>query len=182
MAAVLKPRVPTDNAQASRSKPRKRAHLSAVRSPAPRQSRLAKQQPAPVKLAPATLHPIARASASGRGIKALSILTGVSSLVAGGFIALALGTYGYTVYIDRQLNSSIRHLERLQRSEQQLTTVNEVLKNHMAEQAERPSAGFKPPQPTNVIFLPRPAKSLPAPAPAADSGSRSTSPFTPLGY
>lgn len=63
-----------------------------------------------------------------------------------------LGSYSYTVYLDRQLDHSTARLNLLQRSQQQLTTVNEVLKDHMAEAAEQPSTGLQPP-PANQRYF-----------------------------
>ncbi|HEY9738295.1 MAG TPA: hypothetical protein V6D06_18510 [Trichocoleus sp.] len=118
---------------------------------------------------------------TGRTRFLAAVNTGVSVL-SGLLVTTVLGGYGYTVYVDRQLDQSSARLETLQRSEQQLTTVNEVLKNHMAKQAETSGTGLQPPQPTNVIFL-KPAQrriaSQPGqPAPVA----RPSQPLPPLGY
>ncbi|MBD0333864.1 MAG: hypothetical protein ICV62_00095 [Cyanobacteria bacterium Co-bin13] len=108
--------------------------------------------------------------------------TGISMLTSL-LVVTALGGYGYTVYVDRQLDESSAHLNSLQRNGQQLTTMSEVLKNYMAEQAERPSAGLQPPRPTNVIFL-KPAQrrtsaGTEAPIPTE---AKPASRLAPLGY
>ncbi|MGF1569921.1 MAG: hypothetical protein ACFCVD_17945 [Nodosilinea sp.] len=94
----------------------------------------------------------------------------VSSVLATALVGLALASYGASVYVDRQLSQATQRLNQLQRSEQQLTTVNEVLKSHMAEQAEAPDTALQPPTPGNVIFL-QPAPGQPM-APAVRSPSR----------
>jgi hypothetical protein len=92
----------------------------------------------------------------------------VSSALAVSLVTLTLLSYGTSVYINRQLNQVSQRLNRLQRSEQQLTTANEVLKNHLAHQVETPEMGFQPPQPGNVIFLkPTPQAAASAQVPAS---------------
>ncbi|MBD0268124.1 MAG: hypothetical protein ICV77_07490 [Cyanobacteria bacterium Co-bin8] len=108
--------------------------------------------------------------------------TGISMLTSL-LVVTALGGYGYTVYVDRQLDESSARLNSLQSNGQQLTTMNEVLKTYMADQAERPSTGLQPPRPANVIFL-KPAQqrtpsSVEAPAPAE---AKPVSQLAPLGY
>lgn len=128
------------------------------------------------------LHSVAEAPARSRPTHLLSLLNQAISVVSGALVMTVLGSYSYTVYLDRQLDHSTARLNLLQRSQQQLTTVNEVLKDHMAEAAEQPSTGLQPPQPTNVIFL-KPAQRRTAPLPAAPSPAPAAKPATaPLGY
>lgn len=103
--------------------------------------------------------------------KRLSQLHLVSSALAASLVALTLVSYGTSVYVNRQLNQASQRLNHLQRSEQQLTTANEVLKNHLAHQVERGELGFHPPQPNNVIFL-KPTPQAPATA-LSQAGSQS---------
>lgn len=79
-----------------------------------------------------------------------------SSVVTAIAVVMALGGYGYSVHVNRQLSRSESRLAQLQRSEDQLTTANEVLKNHMAEQVQQSNTGLTPPRLGNVLFL-RPA-------------------------
>lgn len=115
-------------------------------------------------------------------ITVLSCLNRVSIAAAIALMGATLGFYGYFVSIERQLDRTTRRLEGLERSERQLTTINEVLKNHLAEQAELPNAGLQPPQPANMIFLKL------APSRPQVSPSTSGAPFQrlkmqiPLGY
>ncbi|HSM83382.1 MAG TPA: hypothetical protein VLS96_16975, partial [Nodosilinea sp.] len=112
--------------------------------------------------------PAAPERATSPTVRRLTQLHLVSSSLAAALVALALLSYGTSVYVSRQLNQATRQLNRLQRSEQQLTTANEVLKNHLAQQVESGELGFQPPQPGSVIFL-KPAHpaavALPKPLP-----------------
>lgn len=99
------------------------------------------------------LHAVPSAQVSSPLIKTLNRLQIGSAVMAAVLVGLALGSYSYSVYIDRQLNRSSHRLSQLRRSEQQLTSANEVLKHHLAQQAEKPDIGLQPPNPKNVIFL-----------------------------
>ncbi|MBD2232202.1 hypothetical protein [Phormidium tenue] len=103
-------------------------------------------------------------------VRRLAQLHLVSSALATSLVALTLLSYGTSVYINRQLNQASQQLNRLQRNEQQLTTANEVLKNHLAQQVEGSEMGFQPPQPGSVIFL-KPAQqaAVAMPVPASTS-------------
>lgn len=101
----------------------------------------------------------------------------VVTLVLG---AAILVTYGWTVYIQQQWGRDFDRLEAMKKQERQLISTNEVLKNQMAEQAEKPTAGLLLPDPSNAIFLtPAPqrpdVKVSPRPPVAVDSAR-------PLGY
>jgi hypothetical protein len=78
-----------------------------------------------------------------------------SSIVAFLLVAAMLVTYGWTVYSEQLWSQASRRLQNLQRQERQLTTTNEVIKNKMAVEAERPEAGLISPTPKGAIFLPR---------------------------
>jgi hypothetical protein len=91
-----------------------------------------------------------------------------------------LSTYGWTVYIQHRWGQQYEKLETLKQRERQLISANEVLKNQMADQAEKPTAGLLLPDPSNAIFLtpaPQRPELKPTPIPAAKS-----SPTKPLGY
>lgn len=118
---------------------------------------------------------------TGRTRFLAALNTGISVL-SGLLVTTLLGGYGYTVYVDRQLGQFSARLETLQRSEQQLTAANEVLKNHMAKEAEESGIGLQPPQPTNVIFLkPAQQRMLAQPSQNAPAAQPSRS-LPPLGY
>jgi hypothetical protein len=116
-----------------------------------------------------------------RAIQVLTSLQIVSSVLAASLVGLALISYGATVYVDRQLNQATRRLHQLQRSEQQLTTANEVLKSHMAQQADGLAAGLTPPNPDQVIFL-RPAQQRPRTNAAGESRLSLPRVIRPMGY
>lgn len=127
--------------------------------------------------------PVPLAPEPSPALKVLSQVQVVSAVLAGALVSLALVSYGASVYVDRQLNQANRRLHQLQRQEEQLTTAQEVLKNHLAQQAELDGTALQRPQPDHVIFL-RPAPSrAKSPLPPATTG-RFVLPRvdTPLGY
>ncbi len=103
-----------------------------------------------------------------------------SSLVTLMLGAAILVTYGWTVYIQQQWGREFDQLEAMKKQERQMISANEVLKNQMAEQAEKPTVGLLLPDPGNAIFL-TPAPERPAvkasPTPLVESA-----PTRPLGY
>jgi hypothetical protein len=103
-----------------------------------------------------------------------------SSVVTFILIAAVLTVYSWTVYAQQRWGQAYRHLESLQKQERQLIATNEVLKNQMARQAEKPDVGLILPDPSTRIFL-SPAPQRPEVEP--DILPSSTSPQTrPMGY
>lgn len=94
--------------------------------------------------------------------------------------AALLVTYGWTVYIQQQWGREFERLESLKKQERQLVSASEVLKNQMAEQAEKPTAGLLLPDPSNAIFL-TPAPQRPA-VKASPAPPKEPAPNRPLGY
>jgi hypothetical protein len=181
MSAALKPRLsassrPWDSRQTAK-------HVSLLADPAHQSPGQHSPQPTDLKPRVRHLQAVPAAPVRTRQVQWLAALNAGVSVLTSLLVATALGGYGYTVYVDRQLDQSSARLNSLQRSGQQLVTVNEVLKNHMAEQAESPSAGLQPPRPANVIFL-KPAQRRTSPnaaeAPSAEPDSASR--LSPLGY
>ncbi|WP_017317374.1 hypothetical protein [Mastigocladopsis repens] len=87
-----------------------------------------------------------------------------SSIVAFLLVATTLVVYGWTVYSQQLWSQAYRKLQNLQRHERQLMTTNEVLKNKMAQEAERPSAKLVSPTPSRMMFVnPAPVEAHPAP-------------------
>lgn len=68
-------------------------------------------------------------------------------------IAVMLVAYGSTVSFQQKWNQEFRKLESLQRHERQLTSANEILKNQLAAEAEKPATGLMPPNPAKAIIL-----------------------------
>lgn len=92
-----------------------------------------------------------------------------------------LTVYGQTVYSQQLWSQEYEKLEALQRDERQLTAASEVLKNQIAQQAEQPSAGLSPSNPSNTIFLqPAPQRPLAATLPPIPAAAPTTQP--PVGY
>jgi hypothetical protein len=96
-------------------------------------------------------------------------------------VSSTLTLYAWTVYTQQQWTQEYRKLETLQRDERHLTTTNEVIKNQLAQQAEKPSTGLVTPTPAKTIFLqPAPQRhSLATPTKAVDPELPSKA---PLGY
>ncbi|MDJ0737212.1 MAG: hypothetical protein QNJ47_24630 [Nostocaceae cyanobacterium] len=77
-----------------------------------------------------------------------------SSIITFLLVVAMLVVYGWTVYSQQLWSQAYRKMQNLQRQERQLTTTNSVLRNKMAQEAEKPSAGLVPPTPEKTIFLP----------------------------
>lgn len=103
-----------------------------------------------------------------------------ASLIATFTLAGAvLLVYGWTVYAQQLWGKEYQKLEHLRRSERQMTTSGEILKNKIADQAGRAGTTLTPQKPDSLIFLkPAPARN---PTPAERS-SPQASPIAPLGY
>lgn len=111
----------------------------------------------------------------------LLILQRSSDVVSFVLISATLALYSLTVYTQQQWAQEYRKLENLQRNERHLTTTNAVIKDQLAQQAEKPATGLVTPTPANTIFLP-PApqrKSSTAPTQMADPEPAAKA---PLGY
>lgn len=96
-------------------------------------------------------------------------------------VAATLSLYSLTVYTQQQWSQSFRNLEKMQREERQLTAANEDMKNHLAQQAERPGTGLVPPTQASQIVL-QPAPQRPAQQPPLASANPEPVAKTPLGY
>lgn len=68
-------------------------------------------------------------------------------------VSSTLVVYGWTVYSQHLWSRSYQKLQDLQRDERQLTKHDEILKNKMAQEAEKPRSGLVSPTPANTIFL-----------------------------
>ena len=93
-------------------------------------------------------------------LRLLLLLQHSSSVFALVTIGSAISLYGWTVYTPQVWNQDYKKLANLQRQERYLTSMNESLKNNLAQQAERPETGFVNPKPDQVIFIP-PASASP---------------------
>ncbi|ARV59825.1 hypothetical protein BZZ01_15375 [Nostocales cyanobacterium HT-58-2] len=105
-----------------------------------------------------------------------------SSVVAFALVAIMLVVYGWTVYSQQLWSQAYRKLQNLQRYERQLMTTNEVLKNKMAQEAERPPAKLVSPTPSGMIFLnPAPVESNAVPNTKPNLERQQQTP-NPVGY
>jgi hypothetical protein len=68
-------------------------------------------------------------------------------------VTVTLVIYGWTVYSQQLWSQAYRKLQNLQHHERQLATTNEILKEKMAQEAQRPVAGLVSPSPKGTIFL-----------------------------
>ncbi len=94
--------------------------------------------------------------------------------------AIALGTYGWSVYSQQQWGMAYNQLQRLQRHERQLISGNEMMKNQIAQQLDPKSLGLAPQKSNDVIFI-KPE----APRPTTNSTASVADPAAPnptLGY
>jgi hypothetical protein len=93
-------------------------------------------------------------------------------------VVALLSVYTWTVYTQQLWTREYRKLESLQRQERQMTAANEVLKNSLADSAERPESGLLPTSVGNSIFVnPAPQRRL-IPAKTVEVPE----PKKPLGY
>ncbi|MCW6035934.1 hypothetical protein K4A83_06560 [Spirulina subsalsa FACHB-351] len=115
----------------------------------------------------------------------LRVLLGIqhgSSIVTFCLITAVLIVYSSTVYIQQQWSQDYRRLENLQRAQRNLTVADELLKNQLAQQANRPETGMVAPSPDNTIFLQRSMESPFTSEPAPTTRDHETTFVTPLGY
>ncbi|HIK42692.1 MAG TPA: hypothetical protein IGS51_19315 [Thermoleptolyngbya sp. M55_K2018_002] len=87
-----------------------------------------------------------------------------STVITTGLVTLSFAMYGWTVYIQHLWRGEFDRMQALERQERQLTAASETLRQHLANQAERPDSGLILPTPESAIFLPAPS---PAPAQSA---------------
>lgn len=77
-----------------------------------------------------------------------------TSVVTFLLVSTTLIVYAWTVYSQHLWSNSYKKLQDLQRDERQLTKHDEILKNRMAQEAEKPNSGLVSPTPANTIFVP----------------------------
>lgn len=114
-------------------------------------------------------------------LSSLLVLQRGSDVMAFFLVATTLTIYSWTVYTQQQWTQEYRKLEALQRQERQLTTANAVMKDQLAQQAERPATGLVTPSQANTIYLPS-APQRPFNASSTRSADPEPAGKTPLGY
>ncbi|PSB17930.1 hypothetical protein C7B65_17190 [Phormidesmis priestleyi ULC007] len=165
MSAALKPSVPSK---------RNRSRLPSANSAS------AQRQPVPLRSVNSTaVRRLPSPDAPPRWLRSLIRVQQASLIATFTLAGAVLLVYGWTVYAQQLWGKEYQKLEQLRRSERQMTTNGEILKNKIADQAGRPGTTLVPQTPDSLIFLkPAPARN---PPPAA-SPAPQASPIAPLGY
>ncbi|MFM6189651.1 MAG: hypothetical protein ACKPEN_17920 [Planktothrix sp.] len=120
-------------------------------------------------------------------LSSMMVLQKVSSVVTSVMVGSTLTFYGFMVYGESSWTQEYPRLEKLRATEQQLQAAQELLKNQIALEADKPTTGLVVPQPTDRIYIepsdPRP-EILPAPtSPLLDlQPSPHSKADKPLGY
>ena len=86
-------------------------------------------------------------------LKVLNQVQHGSTIVTSILVAGALALYGSSVYVDKSVNRTMSHLNRLQSDSQQLTSANEAIKQSLAEQAMQEDSGLEPYEAGDVLFV-----------------------------
>jgi hypothetical protein len=106
-----------------------------------------------------------------------------SSVITFLLVTAMLVVYGWTVYSQQLWSQAYRKLQTLQRSERQLTTNNEVLKNQLAQEAQTSATKLVSPSPATAIFLrPAPENSKSATPNTTFNSQSQQQNSMPLGY
>lgn len=129
---------------------------------------------------PKGIAPLRKPSVLPLWFRCLVVMHRTSAIAAFVMVVAVLGAYGWTVYSQQLWGRTYDRLEHLRRNERQLTANNELLKNQLAHQAERPESGFVPQSPNNTIFLTPAPQRQPLAAPPEPKMPGATS--MPLGY
>ncbi|BAU45053.1 hypothetical protein [Leptolyngbya sp. O-77] len=102
-----------------------------------------------------------------------------STVITTGLVTLSFAMYGWTVYIQHLWRGEFDRMQALERQERQLTAASETLRQHLANQAERPDSGLILPTPESAIFLPAPSPT-PAQSPVQSPAPETAVPPLPV--
>ncbi|MEQ8975052.1 MAG: hypothetical protein RIE73_32290 [Coleofasciculus sp. C1-SOL-03] len=114
-------------------------------------------------------------------LRSLMILQRGSDVITLILGIVTLTIYSWTVYTQQQWTQEYRKLGTLQRNERDLTTTNEIIKDQLAQQAERPATGLVIPNTANTIYL-SPAPQRQVQESPNQKPEQETLAKTPLGY
>lgn len=114
-------------------------------------------------------------------LRSLFYLNYGSGFLTTGLIIATLITYGSVVSTQKQWSEEYRQLESLRRTERQLITANEVIKNQAAQQSTK-SKELVRVDPYKRVYLPTPTPATPAPKGNIKPSPNINPPATPLGY
>lgn len=138
-----------------------------------------------------TIAPLPKPSPRPLWLKLLLRCQQGSTVVTGTLMLSLLAVYSSTVSLNSQVSQGTQQLADFHRDRQQLTAANEVLKHHMAEQAEAPGAGLNIRHPNSMLFLNSSSptgetaheQAVPSPLPTHEANALGQRPFSPpLGY
>lgn len=104
-----------------------------------------------------------------------------STVLALILVVATLIVYSSTVYTQQLWSKEYRRLKDDQRSERQLVSTSEALKNQLSQQAERPSSGLIPKTPSSMLLV-QPAPPRSASLPAVVTPKPESMIVAPLGY
>jgi len=118
-------------------------------------------------------------------LKSLMVTQFTSSIVTVLLATTSVAFYGLTIYGQSKWTTEYQQLQKLRQKEQEISVANELLKNHIAEQASTSDSGFTSRDSVKRIFLepapPRPAPNPPQPYLESSSGHKHLF-KTPVGY
>ena len=118
-------------------------------------------------------------------LKSLMATQFTSSIVTVLLASASVAFYGLTIYGQSKWTTEYQQLQKLREKEQQISVANELLKNHIAEQASTSESGLTSRDSVKRIFLepapPRPAPNPPEPYLESSSGHKYLL-KTPVGY
>ncbi|MCL2923820.1 MAG: hypothetical protein MGF17_04095 [Trichodesmium sp. MAG_R04] len=107
-------------------------------------------------------------------LKSLMATQFTSSIVTVFLASVSVAFYSLTIYGQLKWTTEYQQLQKLRQKEQQISVANELLKNHIAEQASTSDISLAAQNSVNRIFLepapPRPAPNLPQPYLESSSG------------
>ncbi|MGD1805074.1 hypothetical protein ACP6PL_06490 [Dapis sp. BLCC M126] len=118
-------------------------------------------------------------------LKSLMATQFTSSIVTVLLASASVAFYGLTIYGQSKWTTEYQQLQKLREEEQEISVANELLKNHIAEQASTSDSGLASRDSVKRIFLepapPRPAPNPPQPYLESTSGHKYLF-KTPVGY
>lgn len=149
-------------------------------APKTRVSNRQRQKPMPAKAK--SIRTLSSSRSSPMWLTGLRHLQNRCEAVTGLLVTALLIAYGWSAYSQNSWQQARSQLENLKKQERQLMQKNEVLKNDLATQAQRPEMGLVSPSPAEAIAL-EPASQTARP-PKSISPATQPRRFTslPLGY
>ena len=153
MSALPKPSFPVKAAPRRQRLKKRRKVVAGYHPKANNQQKIARSQPAN--------HPtqLPQGKALPTNLQVLMLLQRTSFGIALVSLATSMGLYVSTVQIPQQWSQEYENLEKLQRQERELTTINESLRYHIARQAARENSELSILAPQDAVFI-APAKSI----------------------